>query len=569
LAQYNEEENMNWKMLALGIPLISALVACPTPVTPSYVLGAPSPASLTFTKPTSGNSAPQTVNLTITLKDGFSSDLTATLVAPSGSTGVTAAPVTIPAGTTTGQLSVVVSSTATEGAGQAYTVQTSGGSVDPQTQPLSITVNKSTTPPTPNFTVAATAPAAVTKPSSGTVQTTSTVTVTPSNGFAGSVALSAAPAPTGVTYSFNPASVNVTSTTAVTSVLTATVSSTASAATTAVTVTGTGTISGVSTPRTATPVNLVINAATTTDNVVLTPPAGFNGKLATNAPVQFTAQARNGTTVLSPQPTITWTSSDPSVVSVDATGLATAKKFSTASVTIKASVGSVDSNLATITFTYGIEMSVGTLNNISGGTPDGTALIAKFRDVNGSAFTGIDAATQNYSLAGPASWNGGTPLAATGSPSFVFNPTLGFGIMRAPPAGTAASVPPVQGDYTLTTTIGGTPYTGKANLANAAQVLPRPSVTATLTGTKVDGSWAAVSGAASYRVQLIQNGAVVQSVNQTTLTVSFTGLTVATNDTFAVRVIAYPVDITSSADVTLPSQFNVSSADSATTPPAP
>ena len=62
---------------------------------------------------------------------------------------------------------------------------------------------------------------------------TSTITVTPSNGFTGSVALSASGLPSGVTAAFSPASTTTTST------LTLTASSTATAGTSTVTITGT------------------------------------------------------------------------------------------------------------------------------------------------------------------------------------------------------------------------------------------------------------------------------------------------------------------------------------------
>lgn len=565
---------MNWKMFALGIPLVAALVACPPPPeTPSYTLGI-APASLTFTKPTSGNSAAQIVTLTITPNSTFSGDLTATLVAPSGATGVTAAPatVTVTAGTvTTTQLSLVASSSATTGATQAYTVQTSGGGIDARTQALNVTVNAAVTPPpppTPNFAVSATAPAAVTKPSSGTVTTTSTVTVTPSNGFTGSVALSAAPAPTGVTYSFNPASVNVTSTTAVTSTLTATVGTTASAATTAVTVTGTGTISGASAARTAAPVNLVINATPppTLDHITVTGTANLN----LNTPTQFTAVGFDASNVPLPtQPTFTWTSSDTSKATVDSTGKVTAIKSITAPVTITATSGA-KSGTFNVTSTYGMEVSVGTYNQ--DGTIVGTAFLVRLRDSSG-AIVGGPSGTQSYTITGPATWNNDAVATALGDPDFVWGPLNAFGFLRTPPGSTATVTAPVNGSYTLSSTFGAVTYTGKAQLADKTVSLPAPVVTATRTTTTVNSSWTADANAKSFRVQLFKkNGAtttLLQTDNQTGLMRDYTGLTVVTGDQFFVRVIAYPADVTA-ADVTpIPASFNISSTDSTPTTAAP
>src|SRR5205807_10495676 len=92
---------------------------------------------------------------------------------------------------------------------------------------ISLTVNAAAAP---NFSLSA-SPASLTvkQGTSGT----STITVTPSNGFTGSVSLSASGLPSGVTASFNPTSTTTTST------LTLTASSTATTGTATVTITGT------------------------------------------------------------------------------------------------------------------------------------------------------------------------------------------------------------------------------------------------------------------------------------------------------------------------------------------
>jgi hypothetical protein len=356
--------------------------------------------------------------------------------------------------------------------------------------------------------------------------------------------------------------------------LTATVSSTAAVATTPVTVTGTGTIAGASVARTAAPVNLFVNATpppTVTDNVVLTPPAGFNGTLLTNTTAQFTAQARNGTTVLAPQPTITWVSSDPTVVSVDATGLATVKKFNTASVTITASVGSVNSTPATITRTYGMEASVGTYNQDN--VVLGTAFLIRMRDAAGNIVSG-NSASQTFKIAGPATWNGGATADAIGNGDFLWGALDAFAWLRTPPASTATVPAAVNGLYTISTPITvAQPYTAKAQLADSTVLLPKPTFTTTeVTGAGASSrtanvTWTAVSGAVSYRVQILRNGTPLNGLplnsgsgnHQTALTYS-QAVPFAAGDTYAFRVIAYPVDVTA-ADVTLPAQFNISSSD--------
>ena len=559
---------MNWKLLSLGIPLVAALVACPAPVTPSYTLEALSPASLTFTKPTTGNSAAQIVNLTITPKDGFSSDLTAELVGP---TGVSATAKTIPAGTTSAQLSVVVASTATVGADQAYTVRTSGGGVDPQTQALKVTVTAGTTPPpppTPNFTVSATAPAAVTKPSSGTVTTTSTITVTPTNGFTGNVVVTAAPSITGVTFSSLTITIPSGGTSAVTGTLSATVGTAASVATTAVTVTGTGTISGASAARTATPVNLTVNATPppALDHITVTGTASLN----LNTPTQFTAVGYDASNVALPtQPTFTWTSADTSKATVDSTGKVTAIKSITAPVTITATSGA-KSGTFNATSSYGMEVSVGTYNQ--DGTIVGTAYLVRIRDSGGAILGGLSA-SQTYTITGPTTWNNNVAATAPGD-DFVWGALNAFGFLRSPPASSATVNTPVNGLYTLTSTLGAVVYTGKSQLADSTAKLTAAAVTATQATGTVSATWSAIAGAGSYRVQLFKkNGATITQLdngsNQNTVNKTYAGLTVVTGDQFLVRVIAYPVDITA-ADVTpLPAPFNISSGDSVYTPAAP
>ncbi|MHB8447149.1 MAG: hypothetical protein ACYC9P_04425 [Rudaea sp.] len=88
----------------------------------------------------------------------------------------------------------------------------------------------SSTAPAPDFSIAASPTSlSIAQGASGT----STVTISPQNGFGGSVALSASGLPSGVTASFNPASTTGSST------LTLSASSTAATGTTTVTITGT------------------------------------------------------------------------------------------------------------------------------------------------------------------------------------------------------------------------------------------------------------------------------------------------------------------------------------------
>ncbi len=559
---------MNWKILALGIPLAAALVACPPPpVTPSYTL-AIDPATLTFNKPTL---TAQVVNITVTPKDGFSSDLTAKLIPASGTTptGITATDITIPANATTAQLSVVITSAATEGANQAFVVQTSGGGLDPQTQALSITVNKAGVtppPPTPDFTLTTDkSTLTFTKPKTGDPAATQTVvaTVARSGGFAGAVNVSLAPTATGITA----APITIASG-ATTGNLIVSVADTAAVVTSQafnVSATATG-VTGAKTKPLAITVSTA--PAPVLDNILVTGTASLN----LNTPVTFTAVGRDSSNnPLPTPPPFTWTSSNPNVT-VDSAGKVTATKFITAPVTITATSGT-KSGTFSVTSTYGMEASVGTyqIMDSSGGVSLGTAFLLRMRDAAGNIVSGNNATT--FKIAGPATWNGGAVADAIGNGDFLWGALDAFAWLRTPPASTATSSAPVNGLYTITSPItAAVAYTGKAQLASNTSLLD----TATFTTTEVTGTgasrtaniaWNAVAGATSYRVQILRNGTPLNGLplnsgsgnHQTALTYS-QAVDFVAGDTYAFRVIAYSANVTA-ADVTLPAQFNISSHD--------
>jgi hypothetical protein len=298
--------------------------------------------------------------------------------------------------------------------------------------------------------------------------------------------------------------------------------------------------------------------ATQPDNVVLTMPANFNGKLITNKPVQFTAQARNGTNLLTPAPTITWTSSDPSVVGVDANGLVTAKKFNSGNVTITASVGSVQSTPAAITMTYGMEAAIGTFN--SDGLL-GTAFLLRLRDANGAAIDNRD----EYQISAPG-WN--DELTAV-----TYDLRLD----------SLAFIAATEAEYTIKSRIydatasSYTTYVAKAQIAAGGLSTPLSIpvlTTATVTGTgatrNANLTWNAVPGATVYQVEVREllipkTGSIInktfnQQTTSTTLSipVDFDANTRYSN--YSAKVTALPVDY--SASSTLPAALNVSSVGS-------
>jgi hypothetical protein len=228
---------------------------------PNYTLSA-SPSSLTVTQGNSGNST-----ITVTPSGGFTGSVSlSTSALPSG---VTASFGTNPT-TGTSVVTFTASSTATTGT-TSVTITGTSGTLS-HTTSISLTVNATATP---NFSLSASPSSlSVTQGSSGN----STITVTPSGGFTGSVTLSNSALPSGVTASFG------TNPTTSTSVLTFTASSTATTGTSTITITGvSGTLSHTTT------ISLTINPTGGTTNLIVN--GGFEA--ATAAPWTLTAGVLN------------------------------------------------------------------------------------------------------------------------------------------------------------------------------------------------------------------------------------------------------------------------------------
>ena len=200
--------------------LIFAVAAAAS--TPDFSIGT-APNSVSVTQGASGTST-----VTVASMNGFNA---ATSLSVSGlPSGVSAAfstnPVTPAAGSSaTSTLTLTASSTAVAGTA-AVTITGMSGSLS-HTTPLSLTVNASATP---NFSLSA-APSSVSIAQSASGS--STITVSPQNGFTGSVSLTTSGVPSGVTAVFSPTS------TASTSTLTLTAGGTAATGTATVTVAGT------------------------------------------------------------------------------------------------------------------------------------------------------------------------------------------------------------------------------------------------------------------------------------------------------------------------------------------
>ncbi len=239
--------------------------------TPDFSLAA-SPASLTVNQGASGNST-----ISVTDLNGFTGSVT--LSASGLPSGVTASFGTNP---TTGSsvLTLTASATATTGAATVTVTGVSGSLT--HTTTVALTVNAVATP---NFSLSASpASLTITQGTSGS----STITVTPSGGFTGSVTLSNSALPAGVTAAFG------TNPTTGTSSLTFTASATATTGTSTVTITGTSgtlshttsislTVNAVATPDfsvSASPVSLTVKQGTSgSSTITVTPSGGFTGSV--------------------------------------------------------------------------------------------------------------------------------------------------------------------------------------------------------------------------------------------------------------------------------------------------
>jgi endoglucanase len=253
-----------------------------TPPQPDFALSA-NPTSVNVTRGLTANSA-----ITITRTGGFTGSVA--LSASGLPTGVTAS---FSPASTTGTSSTVTftaSATATLGPATVTITGTSGGQTRPTTISLMVVAQ-----PTPDFSLAA-------NPTSLTINRgasgMSTIAITRTGGFTGSVALSASGLPAGVTASFNPAS-----TTGNASALTLAASNTATTGQATVTITG---VSGGLTH--SIPISLTVNAPPTPDFTLSASPASLTIN-----------QGASGTSTI----TITRTGGFTSAVALSATGLPT------------------------------------------------------------------------------------------------------------------------------------------------------------------------------------------------------------------------------------------------------
>ena len=388
--------------------------------------------------------------VTTTLTSGSAQTVTlSTSPLPSGVTAsFSANPITSSGGSST----LTFTATATATTGSSTVTITGTGPSATHTTTVTLTVTAS------DFSISATSPVTVTQGSTGT----STVSTTLTSGSAQSVSLSTGALPSGVTASFNPASVTAGGSN---STLTFTASATATTGTTTVTVTGTG-----SSVTHSTTVSLTVTAGPSDFSISATSPVTVN-------------QGSTATSTVS----TTLTSGAAQSVSLSATGLPSGvtASFNPASVT----AGGSNSTLtftASWTATTGGPVTVTVTGTGSSATHSTTvALTVNPSDFSISATSPVtvnqgSTATSTVSTALTSGAAQSVSLSATGLPSGVtasFNP---------------ASVTAGGGSSTLTFTASSTAATG--------------TVTVTVTGT---GPAATHSTTVSLTVNAAPSGGIV------------------------------------------------------------
>jgi hypothetical protein len=264
--------------------------------------------------------------------------------------------------------------------------------------------------PSPNFSLSASPSSlSVTQGSSGS----STVTVTPSGGFTGSVSLSNSALPSGVTATFG------TNPTTGSSVVTFTASSTATTGTSTVTITGTSgslthttsislTISAVATPNfslSASPSSVSVTQGSTANSTITeTPSGGFTGSVTLSAsglPAGVTAafgtNPTTGSSVLTFTASATATTGTATVTVTGTSGTLT--HTATISLTVNASGGGAQQLIVNGGFETGTAtpwtLTAGVLNN-SASEPAHTGAWDAWMDGYGTTHT--DSSTQTVTI---------------------------------------------------------------------------------------------------------------------------------------------------------------------------
>jgi len=411
---------------------------------PNFTLSA-APNTLSIAQGANGTST-----ITVNPTNGFTGSVT--LAASGLPSGVTAGFATNPT-TGTSVLTLTASALATTGGPVTVTITGTSGALTPETTTISLTVTAA-----PNFTLSASPNTlSIVQGSNGT----STITVTPTNGFSGSVTLAASGLPSGVTAGF------ATNPTTGTSVLTLTASGSATTGgPTTVTITGT---SGALTPE------------TTTISLTVTPQPNFT--LSASPNTLSIVQGSNGTSTITVNPTNGFTGS----VNLAASGLpsgvtagfATNPTTGTSVLTLTASASATTGGPTTVTITgtSGALTQTTTISLTVTAAPNFTLSAAP----NTLSVAQGSSNTSTITVNPTNGFTGSVTLAASGLPSgvtagFATNPTTGTSVLTLTASASAATGGPTT--VTITGTSGALTQTTTISLtvtAAGAQIVITPT----------------------------------------------------------------------------------------------
>jgi hypothetical protein len=421
---------------------------------PSFSLSA-SPNAITITQGGQGTST-----ITITPLNGFSGSVT--LSASGLPNGVTAAFNPNPA-TSSSTLTLTASATAATGTVTVTITGTSGTLT--KTTTLSLTVQSFSLSASPNAVT-------ITQGSQGT----STITITPLNGFSGSVTLSASGLPNGVTAAFSPNPATSSST------LTLTASATAATGTATVTITGTsGTLTETTMLSLTVPsfsLSASPNAVTITQGsqgtstITITPLNGFSGSVTLSA----TGLPNGVTAAFSPNPATSSSTLTLTASATTATGTATVTITGTSGTLTETTTLSLTVNLAP-SFSLSASPNAVTITQGSQGTSTIT-----ITPLNG--------------------FSGSVTLSASGLPNgvtaaFSSNPTTGTSTLTLTASGSATTaaatvtITGTSGSLTATTTLALTvnqAFTVPATLTAPTAANPGQSTSTTMLISPVGGT---------------------------------------------------------------------------------
>jgi Bacterial Ig-like domain (group 2) len=273
-------------------------------------------------------------------------------------------------------------------------------------------------------------------------------------------------------------------------------------------------------------------------------PADNNLKI--SVPVQLTAVAKDANGNVLSDVALTWTSSNPDAVGVSLSGLVTAKKFGTA--TITASSGSV-SGVTPMQTTYGLEAVFGT--RVYKNTVE-THRLYRFRLKVGQeimANTGL-----NFVTTGPSGWNNNqttiTPYSVGGTAKNSTGGLIGH-----------ASALAVSGNYKMSVIYDGEAFESATSTVDAtSKLIPTTITILSASTTSVSASWTPVAGSVSSYASarnISDNSSEVQTgVLTDTTNATFNGLSLDANKSPRVAVFAYNFDLASRNSGAFPSQAN-------------